>query len=522
MKYHHHILLFSWLMLFPFVASAQGNNQPNILFIAVDDLKPNLGCYGDKVAITPNIDALAEQGTVFTNSHCQQAVCGPSRASLMTGFRPDQTQVWDLKTLIRDKRPEIVTIPQYFKSQGYVTMGVGKIFDPRSVDKEQDKVSWSEYILPQNLTYAKGYDKPLYYYQNPDNRKRIKELQAEAKAKGLKGYKATKYVQKQFKPAYEKANVPDDAYIDGAINNGGISLLKKAAKADKPFFLAVGYKRPHLPFVAPTKYWDLYKGRNIPLAQFKQKVKGGVNVAYHNSGELKGYVTPDLEIKDVNGVVDIAYDKQKTLIHGYYAATSYVDALVGQLLATLKEQKLDKNTIIILWGDHGWHLGDHKLWNKHSNFEQATRAPMIIVDPRKKGVRSVASPTEFVDIFPTLVDLAGLKQVNGLAGTSVKPLMTGKKKSVKEYAISQIPRGKRIGYSLRTERYRYTSWYKGNVREAASLDINNRIAEEIYDYEADPLEKRNLAKDKKYAKILEELRAKFKNHFDTERSYPTM
>ncbi len=495
-------------------------SKKNILFIAIDDMKPILGAYGDNFAISPNIDKLADQGVVFDNNHCQYAVCGPSRASLLSGQRPDQTQILDLKTLIRDKRPNVTTLPQHFKNNGYLTYGVGKIYDPRSVDKNQDKASWSKYILPHELEYPEGFNTPeMGYYQKPENLAKIAELRKEAIDKGLKGNKINKYILKRFKPAYENTDVPDDAYIDGAIVNGGIKLMKEAAESGKPFFLAVGFKRPHLPFNAPTKYWDMYDESKVPLAAFQQKVKGGYEKAYHASPELGSYMIPGYTYEKINGVVEIPEKQQRTLIHGYYAATTYVDAQVGKLMAELKKEGLDKNTIIILWGDHGWHLGDHKLWNKHSNFEQATRSPMIIFDPSIGKKIVINSPTEFVDIYPTLCDLVDINTPQNLSGSSLKPLIDGSKKSVKEFAVTEITRGKIIGYSLRTNRYRLTTWVGNNPRYAKKLNPENIIAEELYDYKTDPLETINLAKDKDYKDVIEKLRLDFKNYFNNDNQF---
>ena len=502
------------IVFFSTESKAQSQKK-NILFIAVDDMKPILGAYGDDFAISPNIDKLADQGVVFDNNHCQYAVCGPSRASLLSGQRPDQTKILDLKTKIRAKRPNVTTLPQHFKNSGYVTYGVGKIFDPRSVDKKHDELSWSKFILPNMLKYHKGYKKPEFsYYQKLENRARIAELRKEAIAKGIEKKKINKYIMKRFKPAYEKADVPDDAYMDGAIVNSGIELLKEAKASGKPFFLAVGFKRPHLPFNAPTKYWDMYDENKVPLATFQQKVLGGYNKAYHNSPELGTYQVPGYTYKVVDGVIDMPKKQQRTLIHAYYAATTYVDAQVGKLMAELKKEGLDKNTIVILWGDHGWHLGDHKLWNKHSDFEQATRSPMIILDPSIGKKIKVTTPTEFVDIYPTLCDLAGIDSPNNLSGVTLRPLIDGSKTRVKKYAVSEITRGKIIGYTLRYDRYRLTTWVGNNPKFAKKLNKKNILAEELYDYKTDPLETVNLAKDPKYKKLIEEFRKDFIDYFN--------
>ena len=499
--------------------------KKNILFIAIDDMKPILGAYGDDFAISPNIDKLAEHGTTFYNNHCQFAVCGPSRASFLSGQRPDQTQIIDLKTKIRSKRPDVVTLPQYFKNNGYLTMGVGKIFDPRSVDKKQDEKSWDEYILPGQLKYPKENGSPaLSYYQDPKTKAKIQKLREEAISKGITdGNKQYHYITKRCKPAYENADVPDAAYMDYAFATEGINLMKRAVKGGKPFFLAVGFKRPHLPFVAPKKYWDMYDESKVPLALFQQKVKGGVDIAYHNSPELRSYQIPGYTYELIDGVVEIPEVQQRKLIHGYYAATTYIDVQVGRLLEALKKEGLDKNTIIILWGDHGWHLGDHKLWNKHSNFEQATRSPMIIFDPEINKKIIVNSPTEFVDVYPTLCDLAGIDVPDDLAGVTLQSLLNGSKTKVKEYAFSEMtrgnPEGEIIGYSLRNDRYRYTAWVGDDPIHTQKLSENKIIGEELYDYNKDPLEKKSYINDPKYKEILDGMRKDFKYFFDNERTF---
>ena len=493
--------------------------KKNILFIAIDDMKPILGVYGDNFAISPNIDKLAEQGVVFNNNHCQYAVCGPSRASLLSGQRPDQTKILDLKTLIRDKKPNVTTLPQYFKQNGYNTYGIGKIFDPRSVDNKHDEKSWTEYTLMSNLKYAKGYNAPEFgYYQSPEHLAKIAELRKEAQEKGLDKNEVRKYVLKRYKIAWEKADVPDDAYEDGAILNGSIELLKKATKSDKPFFLAVGFKRPHLPFNAPTKYWDMYDESKVPLSLNQEKSENGFDLAYQPSWELSSYKVPGYDYKEIDGVIRIPQDIQRTMIHGYYAATTYVDTQVGKLMDELKKEGLDKNTIIILWGDHGWHLGDHSLWNKHTNFEQATRSPMIIFDPsiRKKIV--VNSPTEFVDIYPTLCDLAEIDSPKNLSGESLRPLIDGSRDRIKEYAISEITRGEVIGYTLRNDRYRYTAWVKNNPINVKKLDEKNIIGEELYDYKVDPLERKSYVNDAEYKAIITKMREDFEIFFNNDRA----
>ena len=501
MKYSIAILI-SFLLLRG--VAAQDNSagkQLNILFIAIDDLKPVFKSYGSSVTITPNFDKLSETATVFTGAYCQQAVCAPTRASLLTGLRPDKTKVWDLKTLIRDKNPDIVTLPQYFKMNGYRTIGMGKIFDQRSVDKEADSVSWSV-PYKKKFIYAAGYEEPAFgMYQDPTIREKEKA--------GVKLGSGDDAVSEAKKPT-ECMDVPDDAYTDGAMANFAVSRLKELKNGNKPFFLAVGFRKPHLPFIAPKKYWDLYDRNKIELATWQKKSINGPDIAFHNSGELRSYA----DIKSVNNTSDLLIledSKQRELIHGYYAAISYIDAQVGKLLDALKENGLDKNTIVVIWGDHGWHLGDHSLWNKHSNFEQATHVPLFIKVPGVINGKKYSHPAEFVDIFPTLCDLTGLKTPSDLDGVSLLPALKGSDIPVKAFAISQYPRASKsgsrdvMGYSLRGMQYRFTEWVDQFISTEKIFNPKDLLAIELYDLANDPNETINLASDPKMKTIVENL-----------------
>jgi iduronate 2-sulfatase len=514
------------LSALPSMAQNNSANQgkPNILFIAVDDLKPILGCYGDKLIKTPNIDRLAKRGTVFMANYCQQAVSGPTRASLMTGMRPDNTGVWDLKTKMRDVNPDILSLPQYLISQGYSTQGIGKVYDPRCVDAELDGPSWSvPYYRNSDKYISKITGKPEGNYQLPETKALFRKYRAEGQAKGLKGTELTDYIAKYIKPSVENADVPDNAYNDGANALNASAVLAQLAKADKPFFFAVGFSKPHLPFVAPKKYWDMYKRDEMPLAPFQKQAVNSPGMAYHNAAELTAYsdIPPISSFSDQKVGLDLPVEKQKELIHGYYAAISYMDAQVGILLNTIDSLGLASNTIIVLWGDHGWHLGDHNLWCKHTNFEQATRAPLLISAPGFKPSKTF-SPSEFIDIFPTLCELSGVPVPKHLDGKSLMPVMKDPKKSVKEYSVSQYPRtrsvldserlgwsdGQYMGYSLRTDRYRYTVWMKNSFRSTSPFSADLVEAVELYDYEKDPNETINFSGEKAYSKVQLDLNKK--------------
>ena len=423
----------------------------NILFIAVDDLKPILGCYGDKFVKTPNIDSLAKKGTVFLNNHCQWAVCGPTRASLLTGMRPEQTGIYGFSKKMRDVHPQILTLPQYFKQKGYETIARGKIFDPRCVRggrKHDDPESWSS---PYKAIWGKFKNKEKYVVLSPE--------------------------------------LPDKMFTDGQYAEAGVKLIDEFSKGKKPFFIAIGFKKPHLPFVAPKKYWDMYDESNIQLAGY-QKPAQGVNPIhnYHNSNELRTY-------KGVPKQGPIPGDLQKKLIHGYYACTSFIDAQIGKLLDELKSQGVEDKTIICLWGDHGWHLGDHGLWGKHTTLEQATRSPLIIYAPGFQA-NITTSPTEFVDVFPTLCQLAGLPIPPHLNGKSLVPIMKDPNKMVKTGAVSNFNR-KGFGYAFRDKRYRYIEWINTKTKKI--------IDRELYDYQKDPEETVDYSKQGDYKDIMEKL-----------------
>lgn len=444
----------------PAAAASRGPKR-NVLFLAIDDLKPALGCYGDKTAISPNIDALAKSGIVFSNAHCQWPVCGPSRASLMTSLRPEAVGVMDLKTDMRAKNPDVLTIPQFFKQQGYVTTGVGKIYDPRCVDdkKLNDAPSWS--VPFETIDYGKV---------------------AEDDGKRFAG----------------APDVPDDALTDGLIAEQGLGLLRKMAGQDDPFFLAIGFKKPHLGFVAPKKYWDLYDRDQLNLAEHRGGIEGGSGYCLHDSEELRSY----------DGIPEsgpISEELQLESLHGYYACVSYVDSLVGRLLKELDTLGLRENTAIVLWGDHGFHLSDHNMWGKHSPLEQATRSPLIFAASGMKPGVQTNSPAEFTDIFPSLCELAGLSVPEGLHGRSLVPVWTGEKDRVREGALCLFARRGAHGYSYRTERYRYIEWVN---------KFGKTVATDLFDYETDPLETKSIASDPAQAELVAELASKLKAEAD--------
>ena len=515
------------------IAQRKPTSKPNILFIAVDDLKPLLGCYGNTMVKTPNIDRLAKMATVFNKNYCQQAICGPTRASLMTGSRPDVTKIWNLTTQMRDVNPDIVTLPQYLITQGYTTSGIGKIYHPSSAIGSVDPVSWSiPYLKSKESDFPAEFGLPANgQYQLPETKARMTpDIIAERKQKN-KDLAANDENPKSIKgPSTECLDVPDNAYQDGVNAILAKNQIIALSKSDKPFFMAVGFSKPHLPFVAPKKYWDLYNREDMPIASFQEHSKNGPLIAYHQSGELRNYLDiPEYATLPADSLrIGLKLEKQKELIHGYYAAISYMDAQVGILLNTLESLGTLDNTIIVLWGDHGWHLGDHDLWHKHTNFEEATRAPLIIAGPGIKSGKT-NSLTEFVDVFPTICDLAGVAIPKNLDGKSLKPLMLNNKAKGKEYAISQYPRklkkaemaklgytdAKMMGYSLRTDQYRYTIWMN-NFNSKEAFNESQVYASEMYDYVKDPLEKVNVVKDIAYKITANDMHKKMLEFFKSQ------
>lgn len=471
-----------------------GFGRPNVLFIAIDDLKPMLGAYGDDTVISPQIDRLAERGTVFLNNHCQVPICGPSRASLLTGLRADTTQVYDLKTKMRDIDPDILTLPQHFRNNGYETVGMGKIFDPRCVDGRefQDKPSWS---LP--FMYFYGKLPSAAGFVNPDT---IEWIRSQTDAQGKP---VPEWNLKGIPPTEGSEDVPDNAYSDGAMAEAATEWIGKLAATDKPFFLAVGFQKPHLPFIAPKKYWDLYERDQFELAEYREAPEGTPEFTLQPGWEIRGNY-------DVPKRGPFPEALQRELIHGYHACVSYIDAQVGKLMEALEASGQADNTIIVLWGDHGWHLGDHSMWCKHSVYEQATRSPLIIAAPGQKATATrVASPTEFTDLFPTLCELAGLDRPAALEGESLLPLLKDPSGQVRELALSQYfrsPDGKPLsGYSFRSGRYRYTEWRE--INGPTQKGDGAVYARELYDYQTDPLETRNLIDDPAYGATLGAIQA---------------
>lgn len=462
-------------VLLPTISPARerlrSGRKMNVLFIAVDDLRPQLGCYGQKQVISPNIDRLAGRGLVFERTYCQQAVCAPSRASLLSGTRPDTTKIYDLNTPLRKAMPNVLTLPEHFKNNGYETLSIGKIYHHPSDDRQ----GWSAEPYRAG-TFPKGAWKGRGY------------LTEEAIAQ-MKEYNKANPNMKGRGPAFEAADVPDNVYPDGCNTDYAIKQLNLLR--DKPFFLAMGFYKPHLPFNAPKKYWDMYKRQDIKLADNPFIPRNAPSYATTNWGELRNYY-------GIPKKGPCSDELARQLIHGYYACVSYIDALLGRLLDELDRLKLRDNTVIILWGDHGWKLGEHAGWCKHTNFELDTHVPMILSVPGMKTAgRRTWALTEYVDIYPTLCEVCSLPVPGHLEGRSMMPLLKDPARPWKKAAFSQYPRGKVMGYSMRTERFRYTEW---KDRKTGKV-----LARELYDHRKDPQENINAVAQQEYEQDVQRL-----------------
>lgn len=443
-------------------------DKPNILFIVADDQRNNLGCYGDPYAKTPNLDKLAAEGIMFSRAYCQYAMCGPSRASLLTGLRPDTVKVYDLNTTVRKHNPELLTLPQDFKNRGYFTRAIGKVFHPNIDDSE----SWNVPTFPGPEIVGTTSETSGTVGGLPDV--------TPGPGGGKRG------------PSWFAPDLPTEQFHDGIVTEEAIKALKNLK--DRPFFLAVGYNRPHLPFVAPKEFFDLYSGAEPPLADNLFPPENVPDLALTASGELRQY-------RDIPATGPLSLAKTRELTLAYYACTSFVDAQVGRLLEELKLLELDDNTIVVFWGDHGFPLGENSIWAKHTNFEVATKAPLLFRVPGGKTSTTVESIVEFIDVYPTLTDLCGWNadraQGKSLAAYINSSKQTASANDDAPTALSQARRKEGTGYSLRSDQYRYTEW-RANGEKAI-------IARELYDHTTDPAENRNIAGDPANQAIMERM-----------------
>jgi iduronate 2-sulfatase len=443
----------------------------NVLFVVLDDLRPQLGCYGHRQIISTNIDNLARDGILFERAYCQQAVCAPSRSSVLSGCRPDTTRIYDLATPLRKRMPDILSLPEHFKNNGYEAISIGKVYH----HPKDDLQGWSrEPFQSRGDWQGRGY---------------LTDEAIEAVKKNEEILRQRNDRRKGVGPAFEAADVPDNAYHDGKDTDVAIEALRQIK--DRPFFLGMGYHKPHLPFNAPKRYWDMYPPGSIKLAENPFEPEGVTEFSLTNFGELRGY----FGMPKTGPVPD---DQARQLIHGYSACVSYVDAQLGRLLAELDRLKLRDKTIIILWGDHGWKLGEHASWCKHTNFEIDARAPMIISVPRMRNAGEHTNTlAEFVDMYPTLCELCELPIPEHVEGLSFVPVLEKPDRPWKKAAFSQYPRRDVMGYTMRTERYRYTEWQDRKSGEVKAW--------ELYDHQRDPQENVNVIDRPEYAEDIRDL-----------------
>ena len=453
--------------------------QPlNVLFIAVDDLRPELGCYGAAHMKTPHLDRLASQGMLFERAYCQVAVCNPSRSSVLSGTRPDTTGILDNQHFMRPNMPDVISLPQHFKNHGYTSLSLGKIFHHSEREPGDDPQSWSEPSWYHGEPYKHWFTQESLDY--------VKQLKALPKAQQPKQLRAA---------PFEAANEPDASYPDAQTAAKAIETLQRLKAEAKPFFLGVGFVKPHLPFTCPQKYWDLYPETSIQLAANAQRPKDAPEPAFHNNYELRSYGTvPE------NGPISDAMALK--LIRGYRACVSFMDAQLGRVLDELDRLGLRENTLIVLWGDHGYHLGENGLFTKMTNFEHGTRVPLLVSHPGMKTAgKSTRALVELVDLYPTLAQLCDLPLPKHLEGTSFAPLLEKPDQPWKKSAFSQYLRtGKppHTGRSLRTDRWRYTEWH----------DLKGKpTGVELYDELNDPQETVNLANDPPHTEALKQLAA---------------
>lgn len=460
--------------------------QKNILMFYIDDLRTELGCYGTEHVKSPHIDTLAKSGVVFDRAYCQQALCGPSRISMMSGQYPNTTGIFDLFTPLTKAIPDAMTLPRYFKERGYQTCSYGKVYH----HTRDDSKSWTHQI-----------GKPLVKYADPETLKGMADRVAEGKKKGLSAGEI-RLLGKG--PAVEMADVADDVYPGGKIANQAIESLR--ANKDKPFFMCVGFTKPHLPFAAPKRYWDLYDRAEFEVPSH-ERPDGAPSVAFTIWGELRGY----------RGMPQEGYlsdDQTRELKHGYAASVSFTDAQVGKVLAELDRLNLRDDTIIVLWGDHGWKLGEYGAWCKHTNFEVDAKVPFIVSAPGfAKGKRS-ESLVEMIDIFPTLAKLTGGEIPASCEGKSMEPILEDPSKAFRPYALTMYPRGSVTGYSMNNGRWRYTEWINTKTKE-----IKIR---ELYDHKDSLVATANLALNPEYKALIADLSKQMNSAMRVENTRPPM
>lgn len=405
--------------------------KPNVIVFLIDDLRTELGCYGSQTVKSPNIDKLASQGVKFNKAYCQQAICAPSRISILTGLRPETVGIYDLFTPLRKKHEEMQTMPLFFQKNGYKTVSVGKVFHHGN----DDKTKWDVFFQKEPNSYLK-------WTRDKTN--------SDENARG---------------PAFEDADVADEAYEDGRVAKNAIETINKLK--NDPFMMFVGFTKPHLPFNSPKKYWDLYDRSAIEVPE-RDKPSGMSSLALTNWNELRAY-------EGIPQKGDLSDDLTRQLIHGYYASVSYTDALVGKVMKTLDSLDLRKNTIIVFMSDHGYKIGDYGAWCKHTNFEMDVNVPLIISLPAKNKNKTPVFQSdaivENIDVFPTLVEACGLTMPK-LDGKSLIPLLKKRNMKWSKAAYSVYPRGeKTMGCTVTDGEWRYTEWRASDTQEVKSAEL---------------------------------------------------
>lgn len=452
--------------------------KPNILLIAVDDLRPELNCYGASHMVTPHLDQLAKEGIRFTQAYTQQAVCLPARISFFSGQHPQTTGITNLQGKYWNTNDKPLTLMRHLRQNGYYAVAMGKILHDEQWQEWDD---WTEMMNLSNIFKSR--------YASPESEQKLNELEKEANRQGLKGKERRQFVRLG---ATESDFGDDSRYHDFAMTDIAINKLETLKRQDKPFFMNVGYRKPHLPFVAPKRYWDLYDRQSIELTKTPDAPANAPGIALTSWGELRAF-------KGIPPSGPLSPEMSKELIHGYYACVSFVDDQIGRLLSALEEYDLAKNTLVIVWSDHGWKLGDHGMWCKHTNYEIDTRVPLLIRLPDGRQAGSVSSEiTSLIDIFPTICDFLNIKTPDHCEGTS-RAYLFDDVSTIKEVAAySEFERHSGItGFTLKTGHLRYTEWIHlktGEVRER-----------ELYDHATDPLETLNAIHDSAYREILPQL-----------------
>jgi arylsulfatase A-like enzyme len=488
-------------------ASADAVQRPNVLFVIVDDLRPELGSYGNQEIRTPHFDQFAKGATTFMRAYCQAAVCAPSRASVMTGLRPDSNRVWDLRGKFRINLPEVVTIPQHFHRHGYHTVSMGKIFHnfmPDRVSFDEPDLRPKKYMTPEMIDRE-----PESFYHDEALNAELAQVRRRRLKKNPRAYGDGW----AYGRATESFDGPDNSFYDGAQTELAIETMRRLKEKDQPFFLALGYYRPHLPFVAPKKYWDLYQRDKLSMARNPFLPKDAPVMAMNSAYELKGCY--DFEHVNHPSVARLTEAEARLLKHGYYASVSYLDACLGKLMSGLADLGLDKDTIVVVWGDHGWKLGEHGSWCKQTNYRIDLQVPLMIRFPGAAGRgQKCDALVELVDLYPTLCDVANIPIPDDMEGTSLKPLLLDGKKEWKSAAFSQFHRSPRVtpdggrymGFSMVTSKYHYVQWRNWNhISGVAQEEV---VADELYDLRADPDENTNLANLAKHKQLIDRLSIK--------------